>query len=117
MKIKGVNLGGWLLMEGYILGGEDLTFVEIWAAIAQTLNKKPPELRIPISLIKTVSAFNKLLTGRVIFPQEFLEMVTLNWCFSSQKAHKELGWQPRPFRQAMMETWQDYQLAGYRMKA
>jgi nucleoside-diphosphate-sugar epimerase len=103
--------------EGYILGGENLTFVEIWAAIAQTLGKKPPELRAPISLIKTVSGFKKLLTGQPIFPQEFLDMVTYNWCFSSKKALRELGWQPRPFRQAMMETWQDYQLAGYRMKA
>jgi dihydroflavonol-4-reductase len=95
--------------EGYILGNDNLTFVEIWAAVARVLGKAPPRLRVPLPILRTVSAVSGVVTGHSIFPSDFFDMVGLNWCFSHQKAREQLGWQPHPFDAGIAETWADYQ--------
>lgn len=95
--------------EGYLLGNENLTFSEIWAGVARVLGKRPPTRRIPLSVLRALSALSERLRGRPIFPQDFFDMVGLNWCFSNRKARQELGWQPLSFADAIAETWRDYQ--------
>lgn len=102
--------------EGYILGNENLTFREIWAAIADLLGKKTPQRRIPLRVLKIVSAAGSLLTGKRIFPPDFFEMIGLNWCFSNQKAKEALGWPPLPFKEAIAETWADFQQEGWAVR-
>lgn len=100
--------------EGYILGNEALTFPEIWAAVAAVLDKPAPGARIPLPLLKTISALSETLRGKPIFPQDFFDMVGLNWCFSNQKACTELGWRPLTFAEAIAQTWQAYQAQGWK---
>jgi len=99
--------------EGYILVNENLTFPEIWQAVAGVLGKEAPRGRIPLPLLKTVSFLGEKLRGKPIFPQDFFDMVGRNWCFSNQKARRELGWQPKTFAAAIAETWQAYQQRGW----
>ncbi|MBN1147542.1 MAG: NAD-dependent epimerase/dehydratase family protein [Anaerolineales bacterium] len=99
--------------EDYILGGDNLTFTEIWAAVAKVLGKKPPRRRIPLFVFGLISEASKFATGRSILPPEFFEMVSLNWCFSSAKAKQELGYQPLSFEQGIAETWAEYQSSGW----
>lgn len=99
--------------EDYILGGENLTFPEIWKAIANILGKEPPHRRIPLGLLQTVSRLSRLFTGKSIFPPEFFEMITHNWCFSSTKARSELGWTATPFAAGIARTWAEYQDRGF----
>ena len=99
--------------EGYILGNENLTFVELWSAIADLFGKEAPRRRIPLRVLKVLSAAGKLLTGKQIFPPQFFEMFGLNWCFSNRKAREDLGWQPLLFKEAVAETWADYQRQGW----
>jgi dihydroflavonol-4-reductase len=100
--------------EGYLLGNENLTFPEIWVEIARVLGKQPPTRRIPLSLLKTISAISERLRSQPIFPQDFFEMAGLNWCFNNRKARQELGWQPQSFADAIAETWRDYQTQGWK---
>lgn len=102
--------------QGYILGNENLTFPEIWAAIARTLGKQPPTRRIPLGLLRSLSAISQQIRGKAIFPEDFFDMVGLNWCFSNRKAREELGWQPYTFEQAIAATWREYQLQGWSVK-
>jgi nucleoside-diphosphate-sugar epimerase len=53
------------------------------------------------------------LRGKPVFPSDFFDMIALNWCFSNRKAREELGWQPQAFKDALNETWKDYQAAGW----
>jgi nucleoside-diphosphate-sugar epimerase len=99
--------------DGYILGNENRTFPEIWEAIAGILGKKAPQARIPVPLLKAVSFLGAKLRGKPIFPQDFFDMIALNWCFSNRKAQEALGWQPHAFKDAMTETWSDYQRQGW----
>ena len=43
MRIKGVNLGGWLLMEGYILGGRNIAESEFKSLFKKRYGKKELE--------------------------------------------------------------------------
>jgi nucleoside-diphosphate-sugar epimerase len=99
--------------EDYILGGENVTFEEIWSIVANTLGKSPPRFHIPISLIRFVMASSKLIIGRSILPPEFFEMISQNWRFSSGKAEGELGYHFHTFEEGIAETWAEYQARGY----
>ena len=99
--------------EGYILGNDNLTFPEIWKTVADVLGKQPPTRRIPLPLLRAVSFLGEKLRGKPVFPSDFFDMIALNWCFSNRKAREELGWQPKTFKDALTETWQAYQSAGW----
>lgn len=99
--------------DDYILGNDNLNFVEIWAAVAAVLNKKPPKRRIPLPLLKAVAAASRLITGKSLFPSEFFDMICESWCFSNRKAQAELGFQPHSFSDGIAETWAEYQAQGF----
>ena len=99
--------------EGYILGNDNLTFKEIWDAVAEVLGKEPPRGHIPLLALRLISSTSRLLTGKSVFPPDFFEMFSFNWCFSNQKAKKLLGWQPHSFLEVLRETWQEYQKQGW----
>jgi nucleoside-diphosphate-sugar epimerase len=102
--------------EGYILGGENLTFPELWAVIAEILGKEPPKRRIPLGLLKSISAISRVLRGTSLFPSEFLDMINFDWNFSSAKAKRELGWKFHTFHDGMKETWAEYQSQGWKTR-
>lgn len=95
--------------EDYILGSENLNFVEIWEHIARLLGQKPPSRRIPLGLLQFISKTSQVVRGKSVFPPEFFEMISMSWCFSSAKARQELGWSPHSFAEGIAETWAEYQ--------
>ena len=102
--------------EGYILGGENLTFPEIWNAVADLLGKEMPRRRIPLTLLKTVSAAGRFFTGKSVFPPEFFEMIAFDWNFSSKKSERELSWRFTSFMKGIKETWSEYKAQGWEVK-
>jgi dihydroflavonol-4-reductase len=95
--------------EDYILGSENLNFVEIWEQIGRVLGKRPPSRRIPLPFLELVSKITQLIRGKSLFPPEFFEMISMNWSFSSEKAKQELGWTPHSFAEGIAQTWVEYQ--------
>jgi nucleoside-diphosphate-sugar epimerase len=102
--------------EGYILGNENLTFNEIWAAVAKVLGKEPPRRHIPLRVLKLISSASGVLTGKPIFPTDFFEMIGFDWYFSNRKAKEMLGWQPHSFSEGLSETWMEYQKQGWKKR-
>ena len=100
--------------EDYILGGDCLTFSQLWQAVAAVLGRQPPKRRIPLPLLKAVARLSRLLTGKSLLPPEFFEMISYNWSFSSAKAQARLGWQPHRFQDGLAETWFEYQAMGWK---
>jgi nucleoside-diphosphate-sugar epimerase len=99
--------------DDYILGGDNLTFPELWKAVSDVLGKQPPRRRIPLGVLQAIASLSRLLTGKSVFPPDFFDMIAHNWCFSSAKAKSKLGWQPLPFAEGIARTWADYQSAGF----
>jgi dihydroflavonol-4-reductase len=103
--------------ERYILGGEDLRLAEILTEIALLTGRKPPRLRIPIPSLVPV-AFAAEMMARVTGHEPFvtrdgLKMAEKKMYFSSAKAERELGYAPRPARQALADAVAWFAEAGY----
>lgn len=100
--------------EGYILGGQNLTFPEIWEVVAALLGKEVPKRRVPLPLLRTISALSRFITHKSVFPPEFFEMIAFDWNYSSAKAERELGWSFTPFVEGIAETWSGYQAQAWK---
>jgi dihydroflavonol-4-reductase len=99
--------------EGYVLGGENLTFQEIIAGAARALGRSPPRLHLPVSPLRAILRVAQRIDPRLPVPNDFLDMIAHDWVYSSEKASRELGWRITPFEQGMRETWRDLQARGW----
>ncbi|HEX9534628.1 MAG TPA: hopanoid-associated sugar epimerase [Stellaceae bacterium] len=94
--------------ERYILGGENITLAEILAEVAQAVGRRPPWLRVPHSVLFPVAVGAELaarITGRDPFVTlDGVRMSRKKMYFSSEKASRELGYTPRPARQAIADA-------------
>jgi len=103
--------------ERYILGGENLHLGEIATAVADIAGVKPPKLKLPIGplmpIAYTVEAISRLFgrTSEPFITVDGLRMARKLMFFSSAKAERDLGYQPRPATEAFKDA-----IAWYRTK-
>ncbi len=94
--------------ERYILGGENLTLLEILTMITEEAGRKPPRIKVTPTMMWPVAWVDELLS-RVFKKQprvtrDHLRMARHKMYFSSEKAIRELGYAPRPVRPAIKEA-------------
>ena len=92
----------------YILGGENMTYLDLWRRIRSALGKKGPftTMRAPAKLI--AGAFGDMISK---FMRDELEVNSaaiamssqFQW-FNSQRAIAELGYQPRPADESIRDA-------------
>lgn len=99
--------------DGYVLGGDNLTFQEIIAGAAAALGRPPPRVRVPVALLGALMTVAKRIRPALAIPDELVDMFGRSWAYSSAKAERELGWQPTPYGQGMRETWRDWRALGW----
>jgi dihydroflavonol-4-reductase len=94
--------------ERYILGGEDLSLQEILRIVAQRLDRRPPNIRLPRRPLYPIAAVAELLarfTGaepRITI--DGLRMAAKHMYFSSDKAARVLGYAARPAAMAIHDA-------------
>jgi dihydroflavonol-4-reductase len=104
----------------YILNSQNLTFLEIFNTIAQSLNKSGISRVMPrwiySPVLAAVSAMGKILPIAGMEPPVSPELIKISWShryFDSSKAGRELGWAPRiSFEQACGEAAEFYKSIG-----
>jgi dihydroflavonol-4-reductase len=106
--------------ERYILGGENLTLAEILAEVAAATGRRPPMLKIPYAAILPI-AVGAELVARVTRREPFVtldgaRMSRKKMYFSSAKAMRDLGYAPRPARQAIADAVAWFSANGYLSK-
>ena len=86
--------------ESYILAGDNLTMGDMWDEAAKATGKKPARFTLPTPLMKAMAPlapYTYKLTG---FPQNLKEVIKssdgVTFWASSDKARRELGYEPRP---------------------
>lgn len=95
--------------ERYVLGGDDMSLRDILVHIAGLTGRPGPRLRLPRQLLYPVAAVSEL-TARLFDGREpqvtidGLKMSRKRMYFSSDKARRELGYQPRPAREALADA-------------
>jgi len=80
--------------ERYILGGVDLSLRELFAAIADLARRPRPRLRVPYAVARA-------LAGTGVASAEEVTLARLPMYFSSEKARRELGYEPGPVEPAL----------------
>jgi len=104
--------------QRYILGGQDMMLREILAAIADLTGQKAPNIRLPLNLIFPVAwaseAWARLTHGsEPKVTADGLRMARKLMFFSSEKAQKELGYEPRPAVEALKDAIEWFQAHDY----
>jgi len=101
----------------YILGGENLGLAAILASVAQAAGRRPPALKIPYAVVLPIAAGAEMmarLTGREPFTTlDGVRMSRKKMYFSSAKAERELGYAPRPAREAIADAVAWFAANGY----
>jgi len=103
--------------ERYILGGENMALAEILAGVAQAVGRRPPRLRVPHSVLFPVAVGAELaarVTGRAPFVTlDGVRMSRKKMYFTSERASRELGYTPRPAREAIADAVAWFEANGY----
>jgi dihydroflavonol-4-reductase len=94
--------------ERYILGGENLALKDLLAVVADVAGGRAPRLRLRESWVWPVALAMEGLARITGIPpmvtRDHLRMARKKMFFSSAKAIAELGYQPRPVRQAIEDA-------------
>lgn len=89
--------------ERYVLGGHDLTWVELFERVARLAKVHHPLVVIPTELAQAADLAEAL---RIPMPvsAEGLVLMAQNWRYSSAKARRELGYRSRSLDKTLGDT-------------
>ncbi len=103
--------------EKYILGGENLTLLELLKMIAEETGGRPPLFRMPHALTLPIGylaeAWCRAFGGEPIATVDAARMARHRMFYSSEKAKRELGYAPRPARDAVHDSLIWFKEHGY----
>lgn len=89
--------------ERYVLGGHDVTWPELLERIAELSG-----VHYPVAILPRETADVGRVAERLGLPglvsAEGLVLMAQNWCYSSRKARRELGYRPRSLNATLRET-------------
>lgn len=95
--------------ERYILGSENLSLREILTRVTRLVGRAPPRIRLPHNLLLPVAYVAEAWTrlrgrGRPVVTVDELRMSRKRMYFSSEKARRALGYEPRPAETALIDA-------------
>ena len=94
--------------EGYILSNDIVTFDDIFRLVAKYTGAKRVKTILPLPLARFFAFFTELygkITKKPMLLTNFILFnLARNNTFSSEKARKELGYNPRPFEETIRDT-------------
>ena len=103
--------------ERYILGGDNLTYLELWRKMATVMNRFEPKFALPNWLAETAGRFgdltSKFLKDEPQVNSAATRMGQLFHWVDSAKAQKELGYQTQSIDIALEEAWAWFKTHGY----
>jgi len=102
--------------ERYVLGGENLLLKDILAMIAAAAGRSAPRIRLPETLVWPAAWLMEKTAGLTgiapIMTRDQLKMARKKMFYSSAKAEAELGYKPRPVREAVADAVAWFRAAG-----
>jgi nucleoside-diphosphate-sugar epimerase len=94
--------------ERYLLSGEDASFNDMIAVVAELSGKTYRMIKIPQFLLFFVSSmmlvYARLTGTEPIIVPGFIKKYSFDWKVSCEKARKELGYEPRTLKQGISNT-------------
>lgn len=104
--------------ERYVLGGENMGLSEILGVIAELTDGRPPLFRVPTGLIMPIAHISEAwcrMTGGAepMVAPDSVRMAKKKMFFRWDKAARELGYAPRPARDALADAVAWFRANGY----
>jgi dihydroflavonol-4-reductase len=104
--------------ERYILGGENLPLASILREISELVGRKPPWISIPHGVVMPIAYIAEALTRlsggeKPLVAVDEVRMARKKMYFTSAKAQKELGYNPRPVSEAFADAVNWFRENGY----
>jgi dihydroflavonol-4-reductase len=104
--------------RSYILGGENYTLQRLLTELASETGLKAPTLRVPRLLSLGAAALSEVVEGRIMhrhpsIPLEAARMSTTQMAFDDSRARSEIGYSPRPAREAVADSVRWFVESGY----
>jgi dihydroflavonol-4-reductase len=104
--------------ERYILGAENLTLQAILTQIADIVHRRPPQLRLPHGVVLPIAYLMESVArltgiGEPLITVDGVQLAKRKMFFSSDKARRELGYQPGPVKEALAEAIYWFKRNGY----
>ncbi|MBI4025878.1 MAG: NAD-dependent epimerase/dehydratase family protein [Verrucomicrobia bacterium] len=101
----------------YILGGENLTFAQIFDIVGRVVGNRPITIPVPgwmrMPMAGAARAAGWICSSRFLTP-EIINGVFAYKCYSSRRAQEELSWSPRhSFRESVERAWAFYRQEGF----
>lgn len=94
--------------EKYILGGENISYNELFLLLRTLTNKNQRLFKLPLNImlfVAKIMMFNaKFLKIQPLITPSFVRKYNYNWSLSSEKARKKLGYQPISLKEAIQKT-------------
>ena len=103
--------------EKYILGGENLTYLDLWQRMAKTMHRPAPKFELPNWLAETAGRLGDL-TSRFLKEETQVNtgatrMGQLHHWVDSSKAKKELGYKTQSIDTALEDAWKWFKAYDY----
>jgi dihydroflavonol-4-reductase len=104
--------------ERYILGGENLTLKQILDRLAAITGLPSPRTRVPYAVALAAGVIDQVVTGHIFRgePRATVDAVRMSrkkMFVSSEKAERELGWQPGLVTDALRSAVEWFRTNGY----
>lgn len=103
--------------ERYILGGENLTLLQILSVVAGLAGRRPPRLRVPRSALIPAAwiaeAVARISRREPRLTRDSAHMAGRYMFYSSEKACRELGFTARPAAEALRDAYEWFRANGY----
>jgi farnesol dehydrogenase len=108
--IRGMHLAAerGKIGERYILGGENMSFNELFDLFKLSTGKHQRMIHVPLSLIMTIAKsqefFANIFGRPPMITPAFVRKFSKDWKLSIEKANRELGYKPTSLSTAIEET-------------
>ncbi|MDN0076227.1 NAD-dependent epimerase/dehydratase family protein [Crenobacter sp. SG2303] len=103
--------------ERYILGGQDVSLQQMLQDIAALTGRRAPTVQLPrwplYPLAHIAEAIARLTRREPFITVDGLDMSRYRMFFSSEKAHRMLGYQPRAYQEGLRDALAWFREAGY----
>jgi dihydroflavonol-4-reductase len=104
--------------ERYILGGENLTLKQILDKLGAITGLPSPKVKVPYSVALAAGIWGSVVVGWMLKrePRATIEAVQMSrkkMFVTSDKAERELGWNPRPVDDALRRAVEWFKANGY----